>query len=69
MKTEKPMEQNKQLFFTSDGLSFFDATKANSHAKKLADKTITERSQAAVDAATAAIIGADWQRDILEDEY
>ena len=62
----------EQLYFTSDGLSFFEEQNAVNHAKRLSDKTVTSMSREEADMAAADIMNGSWEDDLFdefEEEY
>jgi len=59
-----------KLYFTSDGLAFFEEQNAHSHAKHLRDKTVTAKTRDEVYMEMAAITGEnrECEMDELLDE-
>ncbi len=49
-----------QLYFTSDGLAFFDEQNATNHALRLDDYTITTKTRTEVDNELAELANETW---------
>lgn len=49
-----------RLYFTSDGLAFFDEQNAANHAKHLDDRTISSKTRDEIDAELEAITNDTW---------
>lgn len=56
-----------QLYFTSDHLAFFDEQHALNHAKHLADKNVSVKTRAEVDAAASDLVSDGWEDDLFEE--
>ncbi len=55
------------LYFTSDGLAFFDEQNAINHAKHLDDKTVATKTRAEVDRELEDITGDNWEDELEYD--
>lgn len=56
-----------KLFFTSDGLAFFDEHNANAHAEHLDDKTIKPRTREEIDKELEQLSNSGWDEDLEYD--
>ena len=54
----------EQLYFTSDGLAFFDEQNAINHAKHLDDKTVATKTRAEVDKELEELTSDNWNDEL-----
>jgi hypothetical protein len=64
--TAQGMNDQQHLYFTIDGLSFFEEGSAQKHADRLQDKTITTRTADEVCRELPATTTASWETEMEE---